>query len=100
MERITEEEEVMSEKETDLESVKIFYEPHPGMLGAVYPIPGPVQKVAHELDGKTLTLREAVEKIKAVTSGEVKVRKDCILLHIGIQGGVENMWRVVRFKDR
>ena len=93
----------MSEKEADLDAVKTFFDPHPGMMGAAAPIPDAVRKVANELNGQKFSLREAVSKIKAVTSGEVKVYKDCIMLSIRIDvssaGYIGHVWRVIKFRD-
>lgn len=89
----------MSDKEVDLDEVKTFFDPHPGLLGALAPIPNAVRKVANELNGKKMPLREAVEKIKAVTNGDVSVSVDCIiLLFMSVNGGGHG-WRVIKFKD-
>ncbi len=55
----------------DLNELKIFYDPHPGLAGALCPIPFQVKKVAEGLNGKIMTLGEALAKIRAVTKGKV-----------------------------
>ena len=54
---------------------KFFFDPHPGFAGAVIPIPAAVKKVADELNNKTMTLKEAIAKIRAVTGGKVTIVK-------------------------
>lgn len=62
----------MEEESVDLNEVKLFFNPHPGFAGAAIPIPSAVKAVADELDGQRMPLREAVNKIQAVTTGKVK----------------------------
>lgn len=86
----------------DLDAMKIFFDPHPGFLGATVPIPGAVKKVADELNSTTASLRDATAKIKAVTKGNVEVYKDCITLKINGKnqfGYVTHFFRVIRFKS-
>jgi hypothetical protein len=42
-----------------------FFDPHPGLMGALAPIPEPVRLLAQELDGKTLQLEDALQRISA-----------------------------------
>ena len=78
-----------------------FYDPHPGLAGAVIPIPEPVRKVANELVGQTMTLQEALEKIKAVTDGNVSVVERHNFIGLEIEEAETNRrhsFRVIRFK--
>ena len=43
-----------------------FYDSHIGLSGAIEPLPEPMLKIAKELDGKILSLEEAMEKINDV----------------------------------
>ena len=83
-----------------------LFDPHPGLMGCPVPLPEKVRTLAATLDGQSMTVKEAVEKIKAVISERfsVKATKGCILLY---QGSVEdllkhgarcNCWRVLRYK--
>lgn len=69
----------------DLDAVVIFYEPHPGFGGATVPLPGPVKTAIDKLDGKTMTLRQGIEKIKAAGIGHLEILEDygCIMLTLG-----------------
>jgi hypothetical protein len=83
-----------------LDQVKTFFDPHPGFAGAIIPIPEEVRRVANELDGKSMTLGEAIALIQAVTKGTVSVVKkyNFISLEIIEKSGVRHMFRVIRFK--
>lgn len=88
----------MSNKnQIDLDAVKFFYDPHPGYLGAIAPIPDAVKKVADELAGQTMSLREAKAKIQQVASGKIIVRDGCILLQ-EIGKLPMNIWRVIQYR--
>lgn len=82
----------------ELDAVKTFFDPHPGFAGALIPIPGPVRKVANDLNGESMTLREAVARIQAVTNGEVSVKDGWISLELHRSDGAWHMFRVIRFK--
>ena len=84
----------------NLDAVKTFFNPHPGFTGAMIPIPESVRKVANELDGKSMTLREAVARIQAITKGKVNIANnyDFISLEITEANGTRHAFRVIRFK--
>jgi len=95
------EEEVMSEQESvDMDVPRAFFAPHPGFMGAAIPIPAPVRKVAEELDGQTMPLREAVARLEAVGIGTVEVvaKYGYIALLVGGNGRAEHLFRVIRYK--
>jgi hypothetical protein len=78
-----------------------FFDPHPGLAGCSQPIPEPVKKLAAKLDGQTIELNEAVEKVKAVCGGEVKTVEaqmpgDHGFIHLLIGS---NSWRVIRYRE-
>lgn len=86
---------------SDLDAVVTFYAPHPGFMGAATPLPSAVKKVVDELDDKSMSLREAVGKIQAVTKGKVRVDKkgSAIFLQIGSDlNYVQHVWRLIRYK--
>lgn len=82
----------------DLDSVKTFFDPHPGFAGAVIPIPAMVKNVADELNGQSVSLRKAVSKIKTVTRGTVSVEDGWIVLELHQPGGIIHGFRVICFK--
>lgn len=55
-------------EKVNLDAVVEFYNPRWG-LGAAISLPLEVKKVVNEIDGKTMSLREAVEKIKQTVKG-------------------------------
>ncbi len=71
-------------KAIDLTAVKTFFDPSSGLrfFWVVIPLPAVVKKVADELNGKTMSLAEAVAKIQSAAQGlgEVVVEEDCIQL--------------------
>lgn len=77
-----------------------FYDPHPGFAGAEIPIPTPVKTVADNLNGKRMTLAEAVKKIQAVTKGIVKVVDEYsyISLTMTERDGSFNAYKVISFR--
>lgn len=83
----------------NLNELKTFYDPHPGLMGALFPIPAEVKKVAYELSGKTMVLGKALTKIRAVTNGKVELvpRYNFISLDI-IISGFRNYYRVIRYR--
>ena len=86
-------------KEVNLDEVKTFYDPHPGLAGAMVRIPEKVRQVAQELDGQPLSLREAVNKIRAVTNGEVSVVPEYKYIRLLIRaGGLYHSYRVIQYK--
>lgn len=90
----------MKKEEPDLDELKLFYEPHPGLAGAIVPIPNPVKRVADELDGKTLSLRDAVAKIKAVTNGEVDIDSNYKDIGLTVRyGSTKHTWSVIKYRD-
>lgn len=84
-----------------LDERKTFYDPHPGFMGAAIPIPDAVKKVADKLNGKNMSLRRAIDRLKKVTNGELFMRMDCILLKergAGNYAGGWHIWRVIKYR--
>lgn len=87
------------------ETTAAFYDPHPGLLGAVVPIPSAVKRIANALNGKTLPLREAVAQLQAVTRGRIEVVSSSghqyIRLWIPGDGRpyLGHCFRVIRFRE-
>lgn len=95
-------------KKINLGAVKTFFDPNPGLkfCGAAASMPAVVKKAADELDGKTMSLSEAVAKIQAATkgAGEIKVLDDCIMLFSQSTADAASLkvplhcWRVIRYR--
>lgn len=95
----------------DLNAIVTFYEPHPGFGGAAVPLPGPVKIAIDELDGKTMTLRQGIAKIKATSVGKLETRNlatieiwedpACIVLGLGEwppKKAPHHTWMLIKFK--
>lgn len=83
---------------TNLDAIKTFFDPHPGFAGAIIPIPALVKKTANELNGKSVSLREAVTRLQAVTNGKISVKDGWIALELRESDDTKHMFRVIRFK--
>lgn len=88
-------------KSVDLDALRTFYNPHPGFAGAAIPIPVRVRKVAEELDGQSLSLREAINRLEAVGIGEIRVVSDYSYISLMLDGGPKyrsHMFRVICYR--
>lgn len=86
-----------------LNSVVTFFDPHPGLLGCPVPIPDVVKRVADELNGQSLPLTEAVERIQRAAGGEVDVAFEHHHISLELPGIMDgractHSWRVIRFR--
>lgn len=83
-----------------LDKQRVFFDPYPNLIGGKLPIPVAVKKIADELDGKTMTLREVLAKLKEVTDGELTIVTDAI--HLRKKGDSEKLitfsWQVIRYR--
>lgn len=82
----------------DLDTLVVCYDPQPEYLGAAFVVPAPVRLRAEELAGKTVSLREAVRLLQAVTPGIVRAQDQRILLFLTL-GRFENCWQVLRYEE-
>lgn len=95
----------------DLNAVVTFYEPHPGFGGAGVPLSGPVKKAIDELNGKTMTLRQGIAKIKATGIRKLETRNlatleiwedpACIVLGLGEwppKKAPHHTWMLIKYK--
>lgn len=79
-----------------------FYDPHPGMLGALVPLPKPLRKAAQHLNGKKLTLEQALLELLPIVKevgGELSVVKEH--QYISYQhdtGRVTHLYRLIRYR--
>lgn len=82
----------------NLDKARTFFDPHPGFGGAAISIPVAVQNVAKKLTDGSMSLREAMDKIQAVTGGIVSVKKNWIGLELQKINGPRHIFRVISFK--
>lgn len=54
--------------------MKQFFDPHPGLAGAIARIPEPVRLVANEMDGNSYSDEDALAMIRAVAPENCDVR--------------------------
>jgi len=91
-------------------SKKQFYDPHPGLLGCIEPLPEAVRLKAADMDGNFFTVDEAIAMIKEVAPEdyEVKAHDSFISLSGGEFIDVPTKppmqtrsfnWRVLRFRE-
>lgn len=89
--------------QVNLNSVVTFFDPHPGLLGCPVPIPDAVKQVADALNGQSLLLAEAVERIQRAAGGEVEVAFEHRHISFELPGILRgcpctHSWRVIRFR--
>jgi len=92
---------VAKTKKVDLDAPRTFFDPHPGFAGAAIPIPGPVKKAADALDGQTLSLREAVARLRAAGIGSIEVVPEFGYIGLCLKGGgrgAEHYFRVISYR--
>ena len=86
-----------------LDRIVTFYDPHPGLAGCPVPIPDVVKRVADELNGQSLPLAEAIERIQRVAGGGVDVALNERHIGLSLPGILDghactHSWRVIRFR--
>lgn len=91
-----------SPKTVDMNTPRVFFDPHPGFAGAAVPIPQKIKEVADELSGQTMSLREAVKRLRAVQVGSIEVaaERNFIKLSLTDSGGryIEHMFCVIKYR--
>ena len=89
------------QKSVDMDKPRTFFNPHPGRAGAAIPIPARVRKVAEDIDGKTISLKDAVKLLKAVGIGRVEVVPEHDYIALWLDGGEHlptHMFQVIRYR--
>lgn len=80
-----------------------LYDPHPGLMGCLAPLPGTVRALAKSLDGKTRRLDEVMSQISDAAGGKpyfTEAHEQCVALYDGKDFSRRvNCWRVLRFKE-
>ena len=79
-----------------------FFDPHPGLLGSLSPLPELIRKAVAQLDDQVLGLEDATSMIKKaadICKCSVSVGKSpCILVNRKNIDGTEDGWRVIKFE--
>lgn len=82
-----------------------FYDPHPGIGGAIVSLPEHLRIVANYLDGKDLPLeesqqliQEAIDDIGCHDCAKIEFFNDCVLVKI-TENGATHCWRLVRIRE-
>ena len=79
-------------KQDKLQRKVKFYDPHPGFGGALKPLPMSMINIARELDGKKMTLEEAMEKIspiaRRIDKGEIGIVDDMNYICFEFKSGI------------
>ena len=91
----------MSDSEAqDLGKNYTFFDPHPGFLGAAIPIPPAIKAVADAMNGQTMTLNDALIKLRAPGIGTIRVvaQYKYVGLWLGRPGTTEHLFRVIRYR--
>lgn len=86
-----------------LRTVVTFFDPHPGLAGCLVPIPDVVKRAANELNGLSLPLAEAIERIQRVAGSGVDVALNEGHIGLSLPGILDghacmHSWRVIRFR--
>ena len=84
----------------------MFFDPHPGYLGAVIPLPVPIKRIVDDLVGEgsleasLARLRTAAETFAGANGALIKVEaRDWISLRLGSAGGLpQHVFRLIRFR--
>jgi hypothetical protein len=81
--------------------LKYFYDPHPGLMGAIIPLPSVLKDAVDKLDDKTLDLNTVLKSLKELGSSigaEVENRKDMIVATMRKDGYIHS-WRLIFYRD-
>lgn len=90
----------MNDKNTvDLDTPRLFFDPHPGFAGAMIPIPPEIKRVADEMSGQTLPLREAIARLQQPRIGDIEIIADHGYIGLRLRElGREHFFRVIRYR--
>ena len=81
------------------DKLREFYDPHTGHGGTVLHIPSELQRVANELNGNTLSLLEAIARIRAVTNGQVEIHEKSKFLSLTLRSANQSHYfRIISFR--
>jgi hypothetical protein len=78
-----------------------FYDPHPGFAGAAARLPESMRKATEGLDGKKLSLEEALNRLQPFASklkGVLDVKEeDKYISFLWPQGDIKHYYRLIRY---
>ena len=90
-----------SPKTVDMDKPRVFYDPLPGFIGTGMPAIQRIKRVTDSLIGQTMSLREAVARLRAVGAGNIDViaERNYIRLSLtnGFGGVIEHMLCVIYY---
>lgn len=102
-------ERLINEEKIDLTQKKTFFDPYPNFIGAVIPLPEAIKTVSDALDGQTMLLLEAIQKIKAamgelpakllLLNGGMAYGEGMLCLRLGKNETVTFNFRLIRFRS-
>ena len=89
----------MSDQEkVDMDKPRKFSGPNDGELAAAVRIPEAIRKIAIDLNGKTMSLKEAVALLKAADIGKIWVVSEYGYIGLNIsRQGCQHHFRVIRY---
>lgn len=88
-------------KKVDMDILRVFFDPHPGFASAAVSIPQKIKKVADELSGQTMSLYEAVKRLRAVGVGNIDVMADRNYIRLSLgsnEGVIEHIFHVIYYR--
>ena len=90
---------------TQLEKKQVrFYDPYPGFLGALLPLPKIIRETAKKLDGKIMTLEEALDILNPQAEkvgGSVEIAYSHSFISFDIQSSIfHHSYRLIRYKEK
>ncbi len=84
-----------------LKKVFEFYDPHPGFGGAVVRLPEEMKKVADELNGRKISLEEALGNFNSVVEkigGYIEIQSSYLAFRYDEKNGRKHCFRLIRYK--
>lgn len=79
------------------EDIVKFFEPHSGFSGALIPLPDGVKNLANYLDGRRLSLADAVSQFTMATDGVIRARDGLITLELQREI-LTHHWGLIRYR--
>ena len=86
----------------NLKQIVELYDPHPGFAGAAVPLPKSMKKIVDELNGRKMTLEDALENLSSVAEGGGTIHLVENLGYIGFlymeTDGRQHFFRLLRYR--
>ncbi len=90
----------MEKEKINIKKIKL-YDPHPGRMGCPIPLPQPMKKIADSLDGKIMTLTEAIDIINSVAkkyNGVIEDGWEYISFEF-TRNNIKHRYRLIRYNE-